>query len=492
MKTHRSASTTTSGIPDSSSANPAATESNAFLQDQLQGPDLNRSDPGNARDSLRPDTPTTKRQALARHRRNLRLMDRIIQSGLSVQPDPTQGFNSRPNLLHNSAEWIDQGQARLIVLTPVHDSHKRPSVASDQIAYFDTRVDYKGSGHDYDATLDAGGHATNDAGLKIDFAGVLGSMSVDGTTMTIGDPISQGENSVVETLIHEVQHDADQHKAGDPWAVSAPAAADPAAVDVAPSWAYNNFQSEFRAYWMENPEGSSRDNFDDSSDTAVTNITITAVDQGADQATGGGDDTTSTATTAFVNKRQESIFNHMFDARSDNLYWDWTRNGGSGDWTVTYGYLPHYYVFDPNFKRMVDGYQIPAAGNLVNSVRIQALSDALGTGDLSLVQTAVDDLDLLDHAYLSDRAQSQPLWDQARSALSTADFTAFEAMISAPTGAPRGEQVTVQRGDTLSALADRYLGEARRWREIYTLNRDVIGSDPDRIEIGQILSLPRM
>jgi nucleoid-associated protein YgaU len=47
----------------------------------------------------------------------------------------------------------------------------------------------------------------------------------------------------------------------------------------------------------------------------------------------------------------------------------------------------------------------------------------------------------------------------------------------------------VQRGDTLSGIAQEKLGDADRWPEIFALNRDVI-SNPDRISPGQVLVLP--
>jgi hypothetical protein len=481
---------------------PSMGMSNVFAQELLRSgkdPELACSGHGHghghghdgARDGNRPNTPATKRGALSYHRRNERFVKRIIDSALSIQVDPTQGFDSRPNLLHNSAEWIDEGQATMFVLSPVHDAHLRPSVAADQTAFFDNQVAFGGGGADYDDSLDAAGNATNDTGLEIEFSSTLGTMSGDGNTLTVIDPIAQGENVVVETIIHEVQHDADQHKAGDPWAVTAPAN-DPASVDSAFSSHYNAYQSEFRAYWMENPEGSTADNFGSSTDNAVTNFNITAVEQGADQTTGGGDDQSVTVTTAFTNKRQEDIFRHMFSARADNVYWDSQMNGGAGGWTVSYAYLPHYYALDPNFKTMIDGYAMPAAGNLVNSVRIQALSDALDGGTMIDVRAALDDLDALDMRYLSDRSQSQPVWDQAQVALSAPEFAEFEVAIQAPMGPYRPEEVTIQRGDTLTTLARRYLADGGRWREIYDLNRDVIGNDPEMIRVGDELELPRM
>lgn len=49
---------------------------------------------------------------------------------------------------------------------------------------------------------------------------------------------------------------------------------------------------------------------------------------------------------------------------------------------------------------------------------------------------------------------------------------------------------TVKAGDTLSSIAKRFLGSVTRWREIYDLNRKVIGPDPDAITPGMVLELP--
>lgn len=49
---------------------------------------------------------------------------------------------------------------------------------------------------------------------------------------------------------------------------------------------------------------------------------------------------------------------------------------------------------------------------------------------------------------------------------------------------------TIKRGDTLSIIAARELGSGGRWNEVYELNRDVIGSNPDGIRDGMVIRLP--
>ncbi|RIL10452.1 hypothetical protein DCC79_07970 [bacterium] len=48
---------------------------------------------------------------------------------------------------------------------------------------------------------------------------------------------------------------------------------------------------------------------------------------------------------------------------------------------------------------------------------------------------------------------------------------------------------TVQRGDTLSHIAQRMLGRAGRWPEIFEANKDKI-KNPNLIYPGQVLVLP--
>ena len=62
---------------------------------------------------------------------------------------------------------------------------------------------------------------------------------------------------------------------------------------------------------------------------------------------------------------------------------------------------------------------------------------------------------------------------------------------SAPARDAVEETYTVKKGDSLSKIAKRVYGDAQEWRKIYEANRAIIGDNPDRIEPGQALKLPR-
>ena len=49
---------------------------------------------------------------------------------------------------------------------------------------------------------------------------------------------------------------------------------------------------------------------------------------------------------------------------------------------------------------------------------------------------------------------------------------------------------TVMAGDTLSAIAEKFYGEGADFQGIYDANKEVIGSDPDKIKVGMILKIP--
>lgn len=58
-----------------------------------------------------------------------------------------------------------------------------------------------------------------------------------------------------------------------------------------------------------------------------------------------------------------------------------------------------------------------------------------------------------------------------------------------PTSPETQRTYTVVKGDSLSKIAERFYGDANRWRQIHDANRDAI-RDPDLIHPGQVLKIP--
>ena len=71
--------------------------------------------------------------------------------------------------------------------------------------------------------------------------------------------------------------------------------------------------------------------------------------------------------------------------------------------------------------------------------------------------------------------------------------TAAKPAAAAPATSGTQQQMTtytVQSGDTLSAIAKRFLGNANDYMDIFNANRDQL-SDPDKIKPGQVLKIPQ-
>jgi len=49
---------------------------------------------------------------------------------------------------------------------------------------------------------------------------------------------------------------------------------------------------------------------------------------------------------------------------------------------------------------------------------------------------------------------------------------------------------TVASGDTLSKIAKQYLGDSKRYMEIFNANKGTL-TDPDKIKVGQTLTIPK-
>ncbi len=61
---------------------------------------------------------------------------------------------------------------------------------------------------------------------------------------------------------------------------------------------------------------------------------------------------------------------------------------------------------------------------------------------------------------------------------------------AAPAAAPKTQYYTIEKGDTLSKIADRYYGDPQKYRELFDANKEVI-QDPDKIYPGQKIRIPQ-
>ncbi|AHJ99301.1 LysM peptidoglycan-binding domain-containing protein [Hymenobacter swuensis] len=89
--------------------------------------------------------------------------------------------------------------------------------------------------------------------------------------------------------------------------------------------------------------------------------------------------------------------------------------------------------------------------------------------------------------FLSNEGEKKPVEPAAKPAAGGAtDFFG-----NADKTAAAGETYTVVSGDSLSKIARNHYGDGSKWHQIYEANKAIIGSDPDKIEVGQVLTLPK-
>lgn len=157
---------------------------------------------------------------------------------------------------------------------------------------------------------------------------------------------------------------------------------------------------------------------------------------------------------------------------------------------------PHYWVASWGGSRAIP----PGA------VALQYANPATSGGHFDLSAVAdhwpgVDAASVPDPAPPLPAPQSQPSPSSEGLSVSEASFIYSQlAKVAAKVGvaldplpgtAPEGTRVyVVQPGDSLSLIAQHYLGDAAKWPELYRLNESVIGPDPNLIHPGQHLALP--
>lgn len=73
---------------------------------------------------------------------------------------------------------------------------------------------------------------------------------------------------------------------------------------------------------------------------------------------------------------------------------------------------------------------------------------------------------------------------------STPAATTANAPAASQPAAPATRKHVVKKGESLSLIAKQYYGNVRQWKKIYEANKQVVGSNPDLIQVGQELVIP--
>ncbi|GAA4382637.1 LysM peptidoglycan-binding domain-containing protein [Hymenobacter koreensis] len=91
--------------------------------------------------------------------------------------------------------------------------------------------------------------------------------------------------------------------------------------------------------------------------------------------------------------------------------------------------------------------------------------------------------------FLSNKGEKEPVKPTTQPA--AGDSTGFFGNQTQP-AATQGDSYTVVSGDSLSKIAKNHYGDAAKWHQIYDANKATIGNNPDHIEVGQKLTLPKL
>lgn len=143
-------------------------------------------------------------------------------------------------------------------------------------------------------------------------------------------------------------------------------------------------------------------------------------------------------------------------------------------------------------KRLVMG---PTAGTvpLLVSGPGNYPKDPVGGGAATVTVQSGDSLSAIAQRALGDAGRWSEIFEANRDQLDNPNMIFPGQVLKLPGGdaapAPAPATVTVQSGQTLGRIAAQTLGDANRWREIFDANRDQI-SNPNLIYPGMVLKVP--
>lgn len=111
-------------------------------------------------------------------------------------------------------------------------------------------------------------------------------------------------------------------------------------------------------------------------------------------------------------------------------------------------------------------------------------------GDVTLVQALAKYNDMNDPASVRSGRRLRIPPAEALGGRTTIALNASQTPSSTPTppSKPATQTYTVRSGDSLTQIAQRFLGAKSKWKKLHEMNRDVI-DDPDDLKVGTVLKV---
>ncbi len=259
----------------------------------------------------------TYAQALARHKANLDKLSQLIKTG------KTEAGTRFGTTWPNACQWLESGKTRLHALTKTHDSVERATHMGqpDKHAMFGIDVPCPSA-----SVYDKDTKAKNQNNIYLADPSWVGFRAPGNPSkVVIIEPSTHSDDSVQETIVHEVQHDADHHAKTD---------------DGGDAW--GRYSTEFRAYWI---DGTYRDR-SGASGSAKSGLSVKD-HEGKNEV----------KLDEFDNERQQTIFSKLYQSQSYAYVAKAWNDGSEGS----------------EFQTRVLGMPQPQGINLVDSVRIDNL-----------------------------------------------------------------------------------------------------------------------
>lgn len=306
----------------------------------------------------KPGTPASFSAARARHHANVQRLSAELHKGAKLQ-DSRWGKR-----LPNACDWVLKGKTKLYALTETHDSAARANqlgATTGEVAYFGKSTPVPADSSYHETVL------TDAANIELLFPGTAGYQTHG--TIAVVEPVLQTEQYLQETLVHEVQHDADHHG----------------------TTPFERYKTEFDSYWIDRTF--SEKSY--SKKTGTANASATAAD--------------GTALVGFDNALQQQIFLHLYNDKNN------------------YGYVASSWASDPGFVTQVKALTHATGLNLVDSVRIDDLYRPLvkTPPDIALAKKRLTLLNDHDRSAIVDSTMADT-WRHLLDTLSPADKAWFK------------------------------------------------------------------